>query len=189
MKQLQRAFIAPEEYFAMEDTAASKSEYYHGEIFAMGGASHHHNLIAGNIFAGIHHQLRGSGCVVYMSDMKVQTEKAAHYVYPDVSIVCGDIEFAPGRNDTVANPLVIIEVLSESTRDYDRGDKFKSYRKLASLRDYILIDQYACHTESFFKNDAGIWEVHESDDMNDSLKIRSLDIELPLNDIYYRVKF
>ncbi|MDM8522476.1 Uma2 family endonuclease [Desulfococcaceae bacterium HSG8] len=188
MGQPQKKLISHDEYFAMEEAAEYKSEYYHGEIFAMSGASHNHNMIAGNIFAALHSTLRDSDCVVYISDMKVQIDEARHYTYPDVSIVCGDIGFAAGRNDTITNPAVIIEILSESTKDYDRGGKLAAYRKIASLLEYILIDQYSCHVEYFFKNEAGIWESEEYKDMNDSLKIRSADAELALSEVYYRVK-
>ncbi len=188
MLQAERRFVTSDEYFDMEEAAEYKSEYYRGEIFAMSGASHHHNLIAGNIFASLYNSLHDSDCVVYTGDMKIQIEKAEHYVYPDVSVVCGDIEFAENRDDTVTNPVVIIEVLSESTKSYDRGDKFKSYRKISSLCDYILVDQYTCSVEYFYKNDAGKWTPDEFENLTESFKIRSVGAELSLNAIYYRVK-
>ncbi|MCP4351234.1 MAG: Uma2 family endonuclease [Desulfobacterales bacterium] len=188
MLQLERKFVSPEEYFDMEEAAEYKSEYYHGEIFAMSGASHNHNMIAVNILASLYNSLRDSGCVVYPSDMKVQIEKAEHYAYPDVSIVCGDIEFADNRDDTVINPVVIFEILSKSTKNYDKGDKFKSYRKISSLRDYILVDQYNCSVEYFYKNDAGKWTLDEFEELTESFKIRSVGAELSLNDVYYRAK-
>ncbi len=188
MLQPERKYISPEEYFDMEEAAEYKSEYYHGEIFAMSGASHNHNMIAVNILASLYNSLRDSDCVVYPGDMKVQIEEAEHYVYPDVSVVCGDIEFAENRDDTVTNPVVIIEILSKSTKSYDKGDKFKSYRKISSLRDYILVDQYTCSVEHFYKNDAGKWALDEFEDLNESFKIRSVGAELSLNAIYYRIK-
>ncbi|MCP4110490.1 MAG: Uma2 family endonuclease [Desulfobacteraceae bacterium] len=186
--QLERKFVSPKEYFDMEEAAEYKSEYYHGEIFAMSGASHNHNMIAVNILASLYNSLRDSGCVVYPSDMKVQIEKAEHYVYPDVSIVSGDIEFADNRDDTVINPVVIFEILSKSTKNYDKGDKFKSYRKISSLCDYILVDQYTCSVEYFYKNDAGKWTLDEFEELSESFEIRSVGAELFLNDVYYRVK-
>ncbi len=188
MQQAEKRLISPEEYFEMEEAAEYKNEYYHGEIFAMSGASFHHNLIAGNIFANLHASLRDTGCIAFTSDMKIRVDEARHYTYPDVSIVCGDIEFAEGRDDTVTNPVVIFEVLSESARSYDKGDKFTAYRKVASLRDYILVDQYAYHAEHFFKNHAGRWELEEFEKLGDAFTIRSADVQMSLDDIYHRVK-
>ncbi|MCP4351390.1 MAG: Uma2 family endonuclease [Desulfobacterales bacterium] len=184
-----KQYISPEEYFEMEEAAEYKNEYYHGEIFAMSGASHNHNIIAGNTYVSLHISLRDSDCVVYASDMKIQVDEAMHYTYPDISIVCGDIEFADNRDDIVANPVVIVEVLSESTMDYDRGSKFVSYKNIKSLEDYILIDQYNCNIEYFYKNEAGKWNLEEYKNLNDVLKIKSLNIELPLNTIYDRVRW
>ncbi|QTA86234.1 Uma2 family endonuclease [Desulfonema magnum] len=184
----EKELISPEEYFAVEEAAQYKSEYYHGEIFAMTGASFNHNLIAMNLATRLHSALRDSSCFVFASDMKIQADEARHYVYPDVSVVCGDIEFLGNRDDIITNPVVIIEVLSESTQSYDRGDKFKAYRKIRSLRDYILVDQYACHVEYFFKNKAGRWELDEFETLEDSFNIRSVDVDLPLETIYYRVE-
>ncbi|OQX09899.1 MAG: hypothetical protein BWK80_46365 [Desulfobacteraceae bacterium IS3] len=180
--QPERKFISHKDYLEMEEQAEYKSEYYHGEIFAMTGASHNHNLITGNVFASLRYLLRETG------DMKIQIDPARHYAYPDVSVVCGEIEFAENRNDIIANPVVIIEVLSESTRDYDRGSKFKAYRNIGTLRDYILIDQYACHIEHFFKNKSGIRESEEFDRLSDVFALSSVDATLSLEAVYYRVR-
>lgn len=182
-----KELISAEEYLKMEETVEYKSEYYHGEIFAMSGASHNHNVIAVNIAASLHGSLRNSDCFVYTSDMKIEVEKDEHYVYPDVSVVCGDIEFVDNRTDIIANPVVIFEILSESTKDYDKGSKFTAYRGLRSLQDYILIDQYSCHVEHFSKNEADKWELDEFKDMNYVLRIRSVDVELSMETIYYRI--
>ncbi len=180
--------ISVEKYFSMEEASEYKSEYYHGEIFAMTGASLNHNLIVSNLITALNNGLRESACFVFPGDMKIQVEEARHYTYPDVSVVCGDIEFAKGRNDTIVNPAVILEVLSATTQSYDRGDKFKAYRELGSLRDYILVDQYSHHVESFFRNESGRWELDEFDNINDSFKIRSVGVRLPLTDIYHRIQ-
>jgi len=187
MSQPEKKFISHLDYLEMEKTAECKSEYYHGEIFAMTGASHNHNIITGNVFASIHSSLRETGCIVYTGDMKIQIDAAMHYAYPDVSVVCGQIEFAENRNDIVTNPVLIVEVLSESTKDYDRGSKFKAYRGIGSLRDYILIDQYAYYVEYFFKNKAGKWELNEFEKLGDVFTIGSLGAELSLENIYYRL--
>ncbi len=188
MGQPQEKIITSEEYFQMEETAEYKSEYYHGEIFAMSGASANHNLIVMNVGANLHHSLKGSGCFVFPSDIKVELDSAEHYAYPDVSVVCGDIRYGAGRKDIITNPIVIIEVLSESTKDYDKGTKFQAYRKISSLRDYILIDQYTRHVEYFFKNESGQWILEEFQDANDSFTVRSIKVELSLDNIYYQIK-
>ncbi len=187
MQQSAKKFISPEEYFAMEEAAEYKSEYYQGEIFAMSGASFNHNLIAMNVSGYLHNLLQDSACFVFTGDMKIQVNEDSHYTYPDTSIVCGDVEFAENRNDVIANPLVIFEILSDSTKDYDRGSKFTAYRNIASLKDYILVDQYSYHVEYFHKNEAGQWSLREFKNMNDMFKISSTDVELSLKTVYHRV--
>jgi Uma2 family endonuclease len=189
MQQLAKKFISSGEYFAMEEAAEYKNEYYQGEIFAMSGASFNHNVISGNTFAMLHYLLGDSDCIVFGSDMKIEVDKESHYTYPDVSIVCGEIEFVENRNDIITNPLVIFEILSESTKDYDRGSKFTAYRNIASLKDYILIDQYTCHVEYFYKNNMEQWTLREFKHMDDVFKVHSVAVELSLKKIYNRVKW
>lgn len=188
MPQPEKKRITSEEYFRMEESADFKSEYYHGEIFAMTGASFNHNVIAMNVASRLHESFHDSNCFVLAGDMRIQADKSKHYTYPDLSVVCGDIEFVDGRDDTIANPIVIFEILSDSTKDYDRGSKFTAYRNIHSLKDYILINQYAYHIEYFFKNEAGRWSLDDFKRLDDTFRINSIDIELPLNTIYYRVK-
>ena len=189
MLKLQKTFITAEEYFDIEEAAEYKSEYYHGEMFAMSGAAFHHNVIAVNVVVALSNALRNSDCFIFSSDMKIELDEARHYAYPDVSVVCGEIEFALRRNDTIANPVLVIEVLSESTQEYDRGLKFKAYQNIVSLREYILIDQYSYRVEYFFKNTDGLWIYEKYDNPEDTLKFRSVDAELSLRAIYHRVKF
>jgi Uma2 family endonuclease len=187
MEQPHKKPITVDEYFAMEDADEFRNEYYHGEIFVMTGASFNHNLIAGNIFACCHEYFLDSDCYVFVSDMRVQVDPAKHYTYPDLSIICGDIDFVEGRDDTICNPVAIVEILSESTRDYDRGSKFKAYRKISSLTDYILVDQYSIYVEYFYRNEHGKWVLDEYDNLSDVLNIKSINLELSLNKIYDRV--
>jgi len=185
----EKKHISPDAYFALEETALYKSEYFNGEIFAMSGASFPHNLIVWNISSASYEPLNNAACFAFSGDMRVQVDEARHYTYPDISIVCGDIEFVNGRDDTLANPAVIFEILSHSTKDYDRGSKFTAYRKIPCLRDYVLVDQYACHIEYFHKDETGIWGLNEFEHIEDMLKIRSPDIALPLRKIYHRVQW
>ncbi len=187
MTQPEKKWISPEAYFEMEETAAYKNEYHHGEIFAMTGASHCHNLIAMNVAAELHTRLREKDCFVYSSDMKIELDPAHHYVYPDVTIVCGEVRFAQGRDDVVTNPIVLMEILSESTKDYDRGSKFAAYRKLPSLKEYVLIDQYSRHVEHFQRTDDNRWVLADLDRPDDVLILPSVGVDLPLSRIYDRV--
>ncbi len=189
MGQPEQTFLTPEEYFLMEETAEYKNEYYHGEIFAMTGASFHHNVIASNIHGGIHASLKGSSCYVFVGDMKIQVERGEHYTYPDLSVTCGDVEFAEGRDDVIANPVVIFEILSNSTKDYDRGSKFKAYRGIHSLKDYILVDQYNIFVEQFYKTEEGNWILNEYNELSDVVRIESIGVDLSMETIYDRVTF
>ena len=177
-----------EEYLALDREADYKSEYVAGEIFAMGGASPRHVLIAGNTAREFGNRLRDTNCQVYSADLRIQAEPGDAYHYPDVAVVCGKPEYMDGRKNTVTNPLIIVEVLSPATRSYDRGDKFASYRRLDSLREYILIAQEACHVEHFVRKE-GCWEFTEIDDRLGNLMVPTLDIVIPLTEIYAKVEF
>ncbi len=188
MSSLPKHQYSAEEYLAIDREADYKSEYVAGEIFAMGGASPKHVLIAGNIAGELRNRLRDTNCQVYSADLRIQADSDNVYYYPDVVVVCGRPEYRDGRRDTVTNPLVIVEVLSPATRNYDRGDKFAHYRRLGSLREYILIDQEACHIEHFVRKE-GIWEFSESDDCLGNLVIPTLDIAIALKEIYAKLEF
>ncbi len=188
MLKTEDQYIPPEEYLRLEETSERKSEYLRGEIFAMTGASFRHNVIMVNLVSELDSSLEGSDCTVFSADLKVRAEKNMHFVYPDVGVVCGDIEFEKDRDDTIANPVAIFEILSKSTMDYDRGSKFKSYRNMESMRDYVLVDQYACGVEHFFKATDGRWVLEEFYGMDEVLHIRSLNVDLPLRRIYKRLK-
>ena len=187
MEQREKKYIAPEDYLEAEASAEVRSEYYHGETFVMTGSSFNHNLIAANVSSFLHMALRESGCFALSADMKVQVDAKKHYTYPDIAVICGEVEFAEGRNDVVKNPVVIVEILSESTKDYDRGTKFTAYREIESLEDYILIDQYDYRVEHFHKKESGQWVLDDHKRLEDSLAIRSVELELPLATIYDRL--
>lgn len=189
MKPASDKHISLLEYFGKEESATEKSEYYHGEIFAMTGASVAHNLIVSNIITILNNALRARNCFVFPGDIKVQVDAEHHYTYPDVSVVCGEIEFAQNRNDTISNPVAIFEVLSLSTRDYDRGRKFKAYRRMSSLREYILVDQYACSVEYFHRQENGQWLLAEMESPSDTFVIDTLQTEISLNRIYHQIDF
>lgn len=177
----------PEEYLALERQADYKSEYFAGEIFAMTGASRKHNLVAGNVLASLHAQLKGRPCEIYPSDMRVKVSPTGLYTYPDVVIICGDPAFDDDRKDTLLNPTVLVEVLSKSTASYDRGEKFEHYRKLNSLAEYLVIAQDKHHLEHYVRQPDNQWLLSETDDMQATIHLRSIECNLALLDIYDKV--
>lgn len=179
--------ISAEEYLIREESAENRSEYYHGEVFAMAGGTPNHNRITVNLVSLLNSQFRGGPCEAFASDMRVQVEHHVHYAYPDVVVVCGKIELAKGRPDTIVNPLVIIEVLSESTKDYDRGSKFTAYRSIETLMDYILVDQDTLHIEYFAKEGDGTWRLREYFGAKSVMELQSVGATLPMAAIYERV--
>ncbi|MDQ3928343.1 MAG: Uma2 family endonuclease [Chloroflexota bacterium] len=191
MPAIQLPRYTPEEYLALERRAEYKSEYINGRIYAMSGASREHNLIAGNIFAEIRTQLKGKPCEVYVSDMRVKVSATGMYTYPDVVAICGEPRFEDRQVDTLTNPTMIVEVLSPSTEGYDRGEKFAHYRRLLSLRDYVLVAQDKMRVEHFVRLDdtSGQWVLTEIGDPAGILHLSSIGCELSLRDIYDRVEF
>ncbi|MFN8458666.1 MAG: Uma2 family endonuclease [Anaerolineae bacterium] len=187
MFKRQVAFYTPEEYLALEEKAEYKSEYYNGEIFAMAGGSYNHNIIASNINALLNQFFEAKPCFVFGSDMRLLVKPNGLYTYPDVMVICGQVQFAEGRTDTVTNPLIIVEVLSKSTRDYGRGFKFELYRTMETLQDYILVDQTRIHIEYFHKLEEGRWVLIETNTPDTILTIQALNLELPINRIYHKV--
>ena len=184
---LAEILLTPEEYLVMEREAAFKSEYRDGQIVAMPGASHKHNLIAGNIFGEIYVQFRDRTCVVYVNDMRVKVSDTGLYTYPDVVVVCDEPRFDDNHFDTLLNPNVLVEVLSLSTENYDRNDKFLSYQILESLQEYILVSQNGVHVEQYIRQD-GKWVLREFRSLDDVLQIASIESELALRAIYAKVK-
>ncbi len=182
-------YIDPSEYLDAERKALDKHEYYKGEIFAMSGASLAHNVIASNVFISAGQKLKGKNCRPFGSDLRVHIPKNSLYTYPDISIVCGDVETTDDHFDTATNPLVIIEILSSSTRDYDKGGKFTLYRDIDSLQEYLLIDSEKIMVEKFIRNADNSWQLTEYKSIEQSFWINSVNIELQLQDVYEDVPF
>jgi Uma2 family endonuclease len=183
-----RIEYTPEEYLALDRKAEYKSEYVNGRIYAMSGASKEHNLIAGNVFAGLHAQLRGRPCQAYISDMRVKVNTTGGYFYPDVVAVCGEPLFDDEAFDILLNPTVVIEVLSDSTEAYDRGEKFYHYRRVQSLSEYVLVAQDKVRVEHYERQGEG-WLLTEIGGLDDTLTLASLECAIPLRDIYERIDF
>lgn len=188
MSTTQVDFITPAEYLAIERAAETKSEYVDGRMYAMSGASRRHNLIAGNLLSSLSRQLRGRPCEVYIADMRVKVSASGMYTYPDVVAVCGEPKFEDSFVDTLLNPTVIVEVVSPSTEDYDRGKKFWRYRTIDSLQQYVLVSQSAMHVDHYLR-DANEWRLAEVTDRDGVLRLPSIACEIQLADIYERVDF
>lgn len=178
--------ITPEEYLAYERKAEIRSEYMNGEIFAMAGASRNHNRILSNLVRVLGNQLIDKPCSAYSSEMKVKIGKANKYAYPDIVVACDKEEFEDGNEDILLNPIVIIEVLSDSTEAYDRGLKFFHYQFIDSLREYILISQKLYRIE-IFRRQNNSWLYLEIHSINDSLEIGSIECQLAMKDVYLKL--
>ncbi len=179
-------YLSEQEYLEIERNSEIKHEYYDGEIFAMSGASRSHNLIVANVVGELRSQLKKKPCRVYPSDMRLKIEKTGLYTYPDVMIVCGQDRFDDKYRDTLLNPDVIIEVLSDFTESYDRGKKFQNYRKIVSLKEYILISQHVPKIEKFAR--AGhLWTLSETDEDHPEIILESVGCVLNTGEIYDKV--
>ena len=187
MASLPKTYITPEEYLALDRQAEVKSEYYAGQIIAFAGASKRHNLIVANVLAGIHRQLVDRPCNVYPSDMRVRISKTGMYAYPDIVVTCGEEQFADENSDILLNPIVLIEVLSESTANYDRGDKFDQYRRIESLREYILVSQEAYRADQYVRQNDTQWLLTEFHRAEDVIRLSSINCELALKELYAKL--
>jgi Uma2 family endonuclease len=178
--------LTEEEYLAFEKASQTKHEYYQGEIFAMSGAGVRHNIIFANLFGKLAFTLENHRCLPYGSDMRVNIPENTLYTYPDISIYCDDIIPTEKDEDTATSPTVIIEILSPSTKEYDRGTKFKLYRAIQTLREYILIDSDAINVELFTRTETNTWQLTEWKSPEDILTIQTVQFSLSLADIYKR---
>jgi Uma2 family endonuclease len=180
--------FTPAQYLAMERKSEVKHEYYQGEIFAMAGASREHILVALNVARSLSDRLEGRPWETYISEMRVLIDETGLYCYPDVSVACGEPRFEDAEVDTLLNPTVIVEVLSPSTESYDRGKKFSHYRKIPSLREYLLISQDAVLVERFSRQDDQ-WVLTEWTKLDDNVQLDSIGCSVPMREIYKRVVF
>ena len=182
-------FISIEEYLFAEELSLEKNEYYKGEIFAMAGASISHNSIVGNSLIEIGGFLRDKSCRVFPSDLRIQIEANTLFTYPDLTIFCNEIEKFENRNDTAVNPTVIIEVLSKSTQEYDRGTKFNLYRQLSSLNEYIMISSTEVLVERYVKQSDHEWLFTAYDKAGDCFMIDSINLSVAVKTLYRNVNF
>ncbi len=178
-----------EEYLALEEAADYKSEYIDGRIIPMAGGSTNHNQIAVNFSTELNFAFKKLDYLVFMSDVRLWIPKNRIYTYPDIAIVVGKPEYYNNRTDTITNPKVIIEVLSDSTKGYDREGKFETYRTLPSFVEYLLIDQSRIHIEQFSKIGNKRWSLQEYDEEDEAVKLTSVPFQVSITDIYNKVTF
>ena len=185
---LEQRTYTPQEYLELEIASETRSEYRHGEIIPMTGGTPNHNDIAGNLYILLKSDLKGKDYRTFVADQRLWIPNASLYTYPDVMVLPKPLELQTGRKDTVVNPCFLAEVLSKSTRDYDRGDKFAAYRSLESFREYLLIDQYSIHVEHYVKTAANQWLFSEYDDLNVTLSMSSFEAQIPIVDLYDNIE-
>jgi Uma2 family endonuclease len=181
--------MSPQDYLQRERAAEFKSELFDGEVFAMSGGSPRHSLVKTNVTGELRNQLRGRPCTAYDSDLRVKVDATGLYTYPDAGVSCGPLQFDDDQHDTVLNPTVLVEVLSDSTEAYDRGKKFNHYRRIESLREYLLVAQDEAKIERFQRNVDGTWTLTEASGLEATLRLPSLGIDLSLREVYEKVDF
>lgn len=180
--------LTEEEYLLFEKASLEKHEYFKGEIFAMAGAGARHNVIFSNFFISVGIQLKGKPCKPYGSDLRIHIPENSLFTYPDISIICGEIIPSKVDADTAVQPTVIIEILSPSTRNYDQGIKFRLYREIPTLKEFITIDSESIGIEAYRINSQGNWELKDYRLIDETLTIPSVGLSLSLKEVYEGTK-
>lgn len=184
MAQPATKYLTEKEYLTFERSALDKHEYYQGEIFAMSGASFKHNLIESNLRLALGTFLKGKKCNEFGSNLRVHIPSNTLYTYPDIIVLCDEPDFVDEEFDSITNPSILIEILSPSTANYDRGAKFELYRDIATLNEYILVDSKTIHVVVYARNDDNTWTLSETKNPNDNIKLPSIDFAITIADIY-----
>jgi len=180
--------VTAEEYLALDRAAEFRSEFIDGEIIAMSGGSARHSKLQVNLTLELETALRGTPCQTFSADLRVRVSPRM-YTYPDLTVVCGKLLLADDKQDILVNPKVIFEVLSPSTEYYDRGLKFRRYREIASLTDYILVDQDQTQIEQFTRGNAHTWTLRDYQDASETLLIESIGVSIPIARLYEQIEF
>lgn len=184
----QKRHYTIEEYLEMEKASIEKHEYFQGEIFAMSGATFNHNLIFSNVFGPLFFKLKGSKCIPFGSDMRMNIPENTLFTYPDISIYCNGLIHSDVDEDTSILPTGIIEILSPSTKNYDRGKKFNLYKDIPSLKEYIMIDSDSVLVEAYYIDDEQNWVLNKYEEISDVLCFVSMGFNVALSDIYHCVR-
>jgi Uma2 family endonuclease len=178
-----------EQYLALEEHSETKHEFYNGMIYDMAGGSADHSLLQIRLGRMLDSQLENTPCRVFSSDMRVMSAESELYTYPDLSVVCGKIQFSPKSKTTITNPILIVEILSESTRADDRGDKFNFYKQLPALEEYVLVESERAHVEVFHRSSQAEWTIEMFDGLDAIAALHSVRCEIPLNQLYAKVSW
>ncbi len=189
MSAIPKTKLTPEEYLEFERKSQEKHEYFNGEIFAMSGAKRNHNKVSTNLSGLVWQHLKGKNCESYSNDMRVFVPKTGLYTYPDVVVACGEPQFKDNVFDTLLNPILLIEVLSDSTEGYDRGKKFQHYRSIESLQEYILVSQSEARVEKYVKTGDGFWLLSEAVGVDSEIEFSSIECRIALAEIYNKINF
>ena len=189
MSAFSTRMVSEIEYLSLDRDSDDRYELDDGELIPIAAASHAHNLISVNVVSGLHQQLKGRCCEAYAGAMRVATSRGMRYCYPDVVVVCGEPQLEDRHGDTLLNPTVIFEVISDSTEHRDRGRKFRLYRSLPSLQQYVTIDQTGPHLETFTRESDTSWRLVDADGLDAVLALPSINCSLTLAEIFARVTF
>jgi Uma2 family endonuclease len=187
--QAEKRIYSSTEYLDLEVASEIRNEYHNGEIIPMTGGTPNHNRISGNIYIALSLELKRKPYEVFHVDQRLWIPEPNLYTYPDVMVVSKPIELQTGRKDTVINPCFIAEILSKSTQNYDRSEKFSAYRTIGSFQEYLLVDQSQIHVEHYLKSGINQWLFSEYADPNTTLTFRTLELEIQIADIYENVNF
>ncbi|MEH2147387.1 Uma2 family endonuclease [Nostoc sp.] len=189
MQITQQRYYTPEEYLELEEAADYKSEYIDGQIIPMAGGTVNHNQIALNLSTELNFAFKKQNYRVFMGDVRLWILQKRTYTYPDVMILAGEPEFFNNRKDVILNPQIIVEVLSQSTKGYDREDKFQAYRTISTFQEYLLIDQTRIHVDQFSKTGKKQWALREYDEEDEAIALITVPFEISLQDLYNKVEF
>lgn len=189
MSAIPKTKLTPEEYLEFERESEERHEFFDGEIFAMSGAKRNHNVVAWNIGGELRQKLKNKSCEACPADMRVFVPETGLYTYPNLVVVCGEPQFKDSVFDTLLNPVLLIEVLSDSTESYDRGKKFQHYRSIESLQEYVLISQNEARIEKYVRHGDGFWLLSEAIGLESEIEFASIDCRVALSEVYDKINF
>lgn len=187
--QAEKKIYTAQEYLELELASEQRSEYRDGEIIPMTGGTPNHNDISGNLYVLLKSALKGKDYRIFYADQRLWIPAVSLYTYPDVMVLPKPLELQTGRTDTVINPCFVAEVLSKSTQNYDRSEKFAAYRTIPNFCEYLLIDQYTIHVEHFVKTAAHQWLFSEYDDPTITLSFSAFEVQTQIADLYETIDF
>jgi Uma2 family endonuclease len=172
------------DYLELERSADVRHEYHRGELFAMAGGTRNHSMLGVNVVTELNLLTRRCGCTTFNNDLRVHIETEDRFLYPEAAVVCGPEQHSQLDPDSIVNPVLIAEVLSDSTEAYDRGEKFRLYRTLPSLREYVLISQKQPLVEVFFRDESGTWEFRAYEGLETAISLQSMGAEIAMRELY-----